>query len=345
MPISLSELSDLLQGTLIGEGSISIAGIAEIASAESGQITFIASKKYEAMLAESKASAVIISYEMDSLQIPAILVSDTQLAKAKTLQYFNPGEDVEPHIDEKAIIDENVAIGDGSYVGAGAVIKGDAVLGNKCKIMENVVIGSEVTLGDECVINPGVVLSYKVTIGNRVEIGSGTVIGGEGFGYLQDGNSIMKVPQVGSVVIEDDVSIGANCCIDRGTMGTTLIRKGAKLDNLVHISHNVEIGENTIIAALGGIAGSTTIGSGVLMGGQVGIIGHIQIGDGVKIAGKSGVMKSFSDGVAISGIPARIHKESLSKDANISRVPKLSERIKELEQEVDKLKNRFKENE
>jgi len=174
MPINLSELSDLLQGTLIGEGSVSIAGIAEIDSAEPGQITFIASKKYEALLAESKASAVIISYEMDSLQIPAILVSDTQLAKAKTLQYFNPGEDFEPHIDENAIIDENAVIGDGCYVGAGTVIQDGAVLGKRCNIMENVVIGSEVRLGDECVINPGVVLSNKVTIGNRVEIGSGT---------------------------------------------------------------------------------------------------------------------------------------------------------------------------
>ena len=345
MSINLSELRDRLQGTLIGKGSISIDGIAEIKSAVSGQITFIAGKKYEAQLAESKASAVIISYEMDSPSIPAILVSDIQLAKAKTLQYFNPSEDVEAHIDTKAIIDEDAVIGDGCYVGAGSVIKSGAVLGNKCNIMENVFIDSGVRLGDECVINPGVVLSYKVTIGNRVNIGSGTVIGGEGFGYLPDGNIIMKVPQVGNVVVEDDVSIGANCCVDRGTMGTTLIRKGAKLDNLIQIGHNVEIGENTIMAAFAGISGSTVVGSGVLMGGQVGIIGHVKIGDGVKIAAKSGIMKSFPKGVTISGIPARPHKENLSKDANIGRVPKLSKRIKELEQEVDNLKNRLNKNE
>jgi len=345
MSIRLSELCDLLQGELIGEGSISIDGIAEIDSAVSGQITFIANKKYEALLADSKASAVIISTEMNSPPIPAIRVSDSQLAKAKTLQFFHPIEDVEAHIDPNAIIDRDAVIGDGSYVGAGTIIKSGAVLGNKCLIMENALIDSDVILGDECVINPGVVISHKSTIGNRVQIGSGTVIGGEGFGYLPDGDKILKVPQVGSVVIEDDVSIGANCCVDRGTMGITLIRKGAKIDNLIQIAHNVEIGENSIIAALTGIAGSTVIGKGVLMGGQVGLLGHIKIGDGVKIAGRSAVMKSFPDGVTISGIPARPHQENLSKDANIGRIPKLSKKIKDLEQEVDKLKNRLNENE
>ena len=345
MSISLSDLCDLLNGELVGEGSLSIDGIAEIDSAVSGQITFIAGKKYESLLADSKASAVIVSSDMNSLTIPAIRVSDTQLAQAKTLKYFHPDAEVEAHIDPKAIIDENAVIGEGCYIGAGTVIRGGAILGNKCHIMENVFIDSTVTLGDECIINPGVVISNKSTIGNRVEIGSGTVIGGEGFGYLPDGNKIMKVPQVGNVIIEDDVCIGANCCVDRGTIGTTLIRKGVKLDNLIQIAHNVEIGEYTIIAGQSGIAGSTTVGSGVLMGGQSGILGNVKIGDGVKIAAKTAVYKSVPDGVTISGIPARPHKENLTKEANVGRVPKLAKKIKDLEQEVEKLKNRLNENE
>ena len=345
MSISLSELCDLLNGELVGEGSLSIDGIAEIDSAVSGQITFISSKKYESLLADSKASAVIVSSDMNSLTIPAIRVSDTQLAKAKTLKYFHPDEELEAHIDAKAIIDENAVIGEGCYIGAGTVIKGGAILGNKCHIMENVFIDSTVKLGDECIINPGVVISNKSTIGSRVEIGSGTVIGGEGFGYLPDGSKIMKVPQVGSVIIEDDVSIGMNCCVDRGTMGATLIRKGAKLDNLIQVAHNVEIGEYTIIAGQSGLAGSAVVGSGVLIGGQAGIAGHIKIGNGVKIAARAAVFKSFPDGATISGTPARSHQESLRKEANISRIPKLSKKIKDLEQEVEKLKYRLNENE
>ena len=338
MSVLLSDICELLEGELIGDGSVMIDGIAEVERAGSGEITFVANKRYADYLNDSKASAVIIANDMDTPNIPAIRVRDPQIAKAKTLSFFHPRKQYPPEIDKSAIIGEKSVIGEKNYIGAGSVIKDGAILGDKCSIMENVFIDGEVIIGDECIINPGAVIISKTTIGNRVEIGSCSVIGGEGFGYLPDKEGILKVPQVGSVVIEDDVSIGSNCCVDRGTMGETIIRKGAKLDNLIQIAHNVEVGENTIIAGQAGIAGSAKVGSGVLIGGQAALGGHITIGNGVKIGGRSGVTKSFPDGVVISGSPARIHKESLLKDAGISNIPKLAEKIKRLEKEVKELK-------
>ena len=340
MSVLLSDICELLEGELIGDGSVMIDGIAEVEKAGIGEITFVVNKRYADYLNDSKASAVIIAKDMDTPTIPAIRVKDTQIAKAKTLSFFHPRKQHPPEIDKSAIIGEKSVIGEKSYIGAGSVIKDGAVLGIKCSIMENVFIDGEVIIGDECVINPGAVIISKTTIGNRVEIGSCSVIGGEGFGYLPDKEGILKVPQVGSVLIEDDVSIGSNCCIDRGTMGETIIRKGAKLDNLIQIAHNVEVGENTIIAAQTGVSGSTKIGSGVLMGGQAGLAGHITVGNGVKIGGRAGVTKSFPDGVVISGFPARVHKESLLKDASISNIPKMADKIKILEKEVKELKKR-----
>ncbi len=345
MPVRLSELCGLLGGELVGDGSLKIAGIAEIESAAPGQITFLANSRYAEYLKSSKASAVIISDDMEAPAIPTIRVTDVQIAKAKALIFFHPHKEFPKKIASDAFIGETVIIGKESFVGSGTVIKDGAVLGDKCCIMENVFIDSEVTIGNEAVIYPGAVIISGTTIGNRVEIGPGSVIGSEGFGYLPDNGKILKVPQVGTILIESDVAIGANCCVDRGTMGATVIRKGAKLDNQIQVAHNVEIGEYTIIIAQVGISGSTKIGSGVLIGGQAGLVGHIIIGNGVKIAARAGVTKSFPDGVTISGTPARIHTKSLAKDANLSRIPKLVKRIKKLENEILNIKERFGKNE
>ena len=341
MSVRLSELCELLGGELVGEGSVEITGISEIESAEPGQITFLANNRYAEYLKSSEASAVIIAEDTETPVIPAIRVTDVHIAKAKTLAYFHPPKEYPKNVESTAIIGESAEVGRDSFVGAGSVIKDGAVVGKNSCIMENVFIDSDVSIGEECKINPGAVIISGTTIGDRVEIGSCTVIGSEGFGYLPDNGTILKVPQIGSVIIESDVSIGANCCVDRGTMGATLIRRGVKLDNQIQVAHNVEIGEFTIIAAQSGISGSTKIGSGVLIGGQAAITGHINIGNGVKIGGRAGVTKSFPDGVTISGRPARIHTEALANDANLSRIPKLVKRIKELENEVLNIKKRF----
>ena len=345
MSIRLTKLCELLGGELVGDGSVEIAGIAEIESAAPGQITFLANNRYAEYLKSSEASAVIIAEDTQNPAIPAIRVTDVQIAKAKILEYFYQPKEYPKNIESTAIIGESADIGKDSFVGAGCVIKNGAVLGKNCRVMENVFVDNDVSIGEECTINPGAVIISGTTIGDRVEIGSCTVIGSEGFGYLPDNGKILKVHQVGSVIIESDVSIGANCCVDRGTIGATIIRRGVKLDNQIQVAHNVEIGEFTIIAAQVGIAGSTKIGSGVLIGGQTAIVGHLKIGNGVKIGGRAGVTKSFPDGVTISGTPARIHTEALAKDANMSRIPKLVKRIEELENEILNIKARFSKNE
>jgi len=241
-------------------------------------------------------------------------------------------------IQEPSYIAKSATYGEQVYIGAFAYI-GEAVkLGNNTKIYPNAYIGDKVVIGDNCVIHPGVKIYNDCVIGNHVTIHAGTVIGSDGFGFapLPDG-SFKKVPQLGNVVIEDNVEIGANATIDRATIGSTLIKSGAKLDNLIQVGHNTEIGHSTVIAAQVGISGSTKIGNGVMIGGQAGIVGHIQLGDGSKVNAQSGVSKSLAPGKAVTGSPAYDYTAALRSQAVTRRLPELEKRIKELEEMIRQL--------
>jgi UDP-3-O-[3-hydroxymyristoyl] glucosamine N-acyltransferase len=258
----------------------------------------------------------------------ATLLSKYQAMKQQQLQ----------GIQQPSYIAPSASYGDNVFIGAFVYIGEQVSIGKNTKIYPGAFIGDNVVLGDDCMIHPGVKIYHDCRIGNRVTIHAGTIIGSDGFGFApQADGSFQKVPQIGNVVIEDEVEVGANATIDRATIGSTLIHKGAKLDNLIQIAHNVEVGYSTVIAAQAGISGSTKIGNGVMIGGQAGIVGHIQLGDGAKVNAQSGVSKSIEPGKAVTGSPAFDYTSALRSQAVQRRLPDLEKRVKELEQMLRQL--------
>lgn len=343
MQKKLSEIAEMLKGKLIGDGSIVITGASGIKEAKPGDITFLANLKYANLIGSTMASAVIISKDINiPLNIPAIIVENADLAFAKVIEIFalqpiRPNKGIHP----TSVIGKDIILGKDISIGAFAVIEEGTSIGDRTIIYPNSYIGHYVKIGSDCLIYPRVVLRERVEIGNKVTIHSGAVIGSDGFGYAMLGGEYHKIPQTGTVLIEDDVSIGANVTIDRARFDKTIIKKGTKIDNLVHIAHNVEIGENSVIAAQCGIAGSTKLGKNAMLGGQVGIIGHINIGDNVMIAAQSGVPKDIPSGAVFSGSPAKPHSQTLREWAILKKLPELANTIKELKEQIGELKERI----
>lgn len=342
MPVyTLAEIAEKIGGKVSGDSRIEIGGIAQIDEAKNGELTFLANPKYKAELDKTKASAAIIDQKVDvTPAIPYILVMDAYYGFLQAFTLFNPQEKllrsgVHPTavVHESAQIGENVAISGNVYIGAKAVI------GNRTRIFPNCVVLDKTEIGDDCVLYPSVTIRENCCIGNKVIIHNGAVIGSDGFGFAPHEGKYHKIPQVGKVIIEDDVEIGANTTIDRGTLGETIIKKGVKLDNLVHIAHNCVIGENTVVAAQTGISGSTTIGKNVVIAGQVGLVGHITIGDGVQIGAQSGVSKSIPEGEIYFGYPARPIMKTKRIESIINNLPDLMKRIKGLEKTIAELQN------
>jgi UDP-3-O-[3-hydroxymyristoyl] glucosamine N-acyltransferase len=308
-----------------------ITHIATIQDAHKGAISFIANSSYEKFLPTTKATAVIVSENLilpeasEGGSFPILIrVKDPYASFAKALEMFNPRKTLQDH-----------------SVHPSAVISSTAHIDPSATIMAHTLIGEDVTVGADCVIHPNVTIYDGTLIGDRVVIGAGTVIGYDGFGYapMADG-SYSKVPQIGNVIIEDDVEIGANCTIDRATISHTIIRRGVKLDNLIHIAHNVEIGENTVIAAQTGISGSTKIGKHNMIAGQVGMIGHIETADNVVIIAQSGVSKSITKSGTYFGSPAKEHRMALKMEGALRTLPELIERVRSIEQKIEKNGNK-----
>lgn len=340
--MKLIELASLLNGEIIGPpqaGGIEIAGVSGIDEAGKGDITFLSSKKYLRNLATCRASCVIVKDPISDLGMAQLRVSNPYLAFAKLLEYFyvkpfKPiGISKEAIVSTVAKIGKNVSVFPFSYISDGVSVGDDAV------IYPYVFIGVNTVLGEGCIIYPHVTIREGVKIGDRVIIHSGSVIGSDGFGYIPDGGRYHKIPQVGGVIIEDDVEIGSNVSIDRATTGNTTIGKGTKIDNLCQIAHNVRIGSNSIIVAQVGIAGSTEIGDSVTLAGQVGIVDHVKIDSGTIIGAQSGVMASLTKG-AYAGTPALPHKDWLKAQAVIAKLPELHRKIKELEEKIKELERR-----
>lgn len=346
--MTVNEIAEHIDADVIGDGSIEIHGTAKIEDASPGQITFVSHPKYLRFLASTKASAVIISKSVEASKLPPIdkgpvllRVDDPYVGFLFVLERFNPQPDIlPPGIHPTAIIPESVTVGRDVRIGA------HVVLGERCRIDEQTVIahgtvvGDDVHIGSNTILYPNVTIREGCRIGSRVIIHSGTVVGSDGFGFApQKDGSYRKIPQVGIVVIEDDVEVGSNCSIDRATMGETRICRGVKLDNLIQIAHNVIIGENTVIAAQTGISGSTKVGKHCVLAGQVGLVGHIEIADNTIIAAQSGVPKSITKSGTYFGYPAKEHSRALRIEAVIRRLPELMNDIEELKRELTRLKN------
>ncbi len=328
---SLGEIATHICGDLEGDPGIKVAGVAGIDTATEHDITYLADRRYRSLLSTTQAACVVIARDVEDVQRPVIRVDDPQLAFVKILELFAPQDRRQPGVHSLACIESDVRLKPGVtisafvYVGSGTRIGRNTYLGPHVSIGENVVIGKESRL------EAGVVIGEGIRIGDRVRIHSGAVVGSDGFGYLQRDNRHLKIPQLGTVVVEDDVEIGANSAIDRATTGETRIGRGTKIDNLVHIGHNVCIGENSLIVAQVGIGGSTSIGSNVVLAGQAGLVDHLVIGDGCIVGAQAGVTKSFPPGTTISGYPARPHHKAQRAYAALQKLPELLRRVERLE--------------
>jgi len=346
MKFTASQIAQIINGSISGDNEASVDSFGKIEEASSGQLSFLANPKYEPFLYSTNASIVIINNDLE-LKSPVaatlIRVNDAYTAFATLLDAYQQLKASQLNgIEEPSYIHSSVIMGNNTFVGAFAYLSENVKIGHHSKIFPGVYLGKNVQIGENTTIHPGVKIYHECVIGNHVNIHAGTVIGSDGFGFapLADG-SLKKVPQIGNVVIEDFVEIGANTTIDRATIGSTIIKSGVKLDNLLQIAHNVEIGNNTVIAAQTGISGSTKIGKNVMIGGQAGIVGHIQIADRTKINAQSGVSKSIkTPDTAVSGSPAFDYTASLRSQAYIRNLPQTEKRIKELEEELLKLKQK-----
>jgi len=327
------EIAELVEGQLVGDGGVEIRAVAPIDRAQEGDISFIAGPSYAKHLATTGASVLLVPKGDWQTSKTLIVVDNPYFAFRQVLEaFYPPHSPLEEGIHPTAIVGPNTQLGAGTAVGAYVVIGRDCHIGAKVQIYPGVFIGDEVEIGEGTLIYPHVTIRERVRIGRNVIIHGGAVIGSDGFGYAQKGDRYYKIPQVGTVVIEDEVEIGANCTIDRATLGETRIRRGAKLDNLIQVAHNVEIGENTVIAAQTGISGSTKIGRNVVVGGQVGFVGHITIGDYSAFGAQAGVTKSIPPHTMVSGYPARPHHQQLRIEAAVQKLPDLIKRIKKIEE-------------
>ncbi|HWP81509.1 MAG TPA: UDP-3-O-(3-hydroxymyristoyl)glucosamine N-acyltransferase [Bacteroidota bacterium] len=347
--MTVEEIATWLQGELVGDGKAQISRVAKIEEATPGDLTFLANPKYEKFVSTTKATAILVSKQFaiekanHHKDLTFIKVDDPYVAFLHVVKRLSPPVDPFPTgihstaiVHPTAVIDKNVSLGAHVVIGEGATI------GANTRISHHCVIGDRVTVGRDCSFYPRVTVYHGSKIGDRVILHSGVVIGSDGFGFApkKDG-TYEKIPQVGIVRIEDDVEIGANCTIDRATLGETVLKKGVKLDNLVQVAHNVTIGENTVIAAQTGIAGSTKIGRNVMIGGQVGIAGHIEIADRAVLLAQAGISKTIRESGIYMGYPAKEQKKAQRMEAALRLLPDLMVDVRKLQEKVEELLKRF----
>ena len=343
MQFTAQQIALIVSGTIEGNPDTTVSSFGKIEEATAGQLSFLANPKYNDYLYTTKASLIIVSESLQlqkNITATLIRVKDAYTAFATLLTtYQNLKAQQKKGIESPSQIASTATLGTDVYIGAFAYVGEKVTIGNNTEIFPGVYIAENVRIGNNTTIHAGVKIYEDCVIGNDVIIHAGTVIGSDGFGFApQPDGSYQKVPQIGNVIIEDQVEIGANTTIDRATMGSTIIKKGVKLDNLIQIAHNVEIGSQTVIAAQTGISGSTKLGQKIMIGGQAGIAGHLTIADGVKIAGGAGVTKNLEgEGKSYAGFPAEDAKQSLKTQVYTRQLPELEKRVKELEKLVSEL--------
>ncbi|MCF6364994.1 MAG: UDP-3-O-(3-hydroxymyristoyl)glucosamine N-acyltransferase [Bacteroidales bacterium] len=333
MEFSAEQIANLLKGKVVGQPGIKVNNISKIEEGKKGSLAFLANPKYTPYIYTTKASIVLVNKDFNpekEVKTTMIFVDNAYEAFASLLEVYQNYKTNKSGISKSAEIEKSAEIGKDVYLGANIYIGKNSIIGNNTKIYPNSYIGDNVIIGSNTIIFAGTNIYSESVIGNNCTFHSGTVIGSDGFGFApQTETEFKKVPQIGNVIIEDNVEIGANTTIDRATIGSTIIRKGVKLDNLVQIAHNVEIGKNTVIASQTGVSGSTKIGKNCMIGGQVGFAGHLVIGNNVKIGAQSGVHKNIKDGAIMQGTPVLAYRNWYKAAAIIKQLP-------ELKQQVDK---------
>ncbi len=340
--VRLQELAELVQGEVMGDGDIVISNVAGLDTAKKGDISFLAKSAKKALLDKTDASAVIVPLDIDEAPQPAIKVKNPYLASAIIHNYLLEEEFVAKGVHEQAYVGSDCTMGEKITIEACAVIGNSVTLGERVRIRAGVVIGDNVTIGDDCDIHPNVVIEEGSILGNRIILHAGTVIGSDGYGYAPDEKGChIKRPQVGIVQIDDDVEIGANCCVDRAAFGVTWIKAGTKIDNLVQVAHNVVLGENCLLVGQSAVAGSTTLGRNVVLGGKAAVVGHITVNDGVMIAGQSGVNKNFPAGSVVGGTPAIPMKQYAKSAAVFGKIPDLRNDVRRLKKELEEIKKQL----
>lgn len=341
MKFTAQQIAEILDGKVIGNPDVEVATLSKIEDGETGSLTFLSNTKYTNFLYTTKASIAIVNKGFlpeKEISLTLIEVDDAGIAFSKLLSYYNQVKLHKVGIEQPSFISETVKMGKDVYIGAFAYIGTNVVLGDNVKIYPNSYVGDNSIIGDNSTVFAGVKIYSETIIGENCNINSGTVIGADGFGFIPDENgAYQKTPQIGNVIIKDNVEIGANTSVDRATLGSTIIGKGVKLDNLIQIAHNVEIGDNTVIAAQSGVAGSTKMGKNCMVGGQVAIIGHITVGDNVKIQAKSGVGRSLKSNVTVQGSRAFNYSDFNRSYIHFKNLPKLNSRVNDLEKKISSL--------
>lgn len=338
-----SRLARECGGRLAGP-DVELTGMAGLREAAPGQLSFLANSKYAGLLSQTRASCVI-AHPSSAIEGLSLIVSDNpylSFAKAVTFFYNAVRPKAQPGIHPAAVIGGTARIDPSASVGAYAVIEAGARIGAGTVIMPLCYVGRGAEIGDDCLIYPQAAIREDCRVGNRVILHCGAVVGSDGFGYAKDGDKYYKIPQVGNVILEDDVEIGANTAIDRGALGPTVIGRGTKLDNLVQIAHNVKLGQDTAIAAQSGIAGSAEVGDRVVMAGQVGLVGHIRIGNDVTLGAQAGVTKSVPDKTVVSGYPAIPHGQAKRREASVAMLPEYIKKISQMERRIAELEEKLK---
>ena len=335
MEFTASQIAGILEGEVEGNPDVAVHKLSKIEEGETGSLTFLANPKYTHYAYSTEASVIIVNRDFkpdQALKSTLIKVDDAYKSFSRLLSYYNEVKNTRTGIENPVYISETARYGEGLYLGAFSYLGSNVTLGNHVKIYPNVFIGDNVTIGDNTVVFAGAKIYSESQIGNNCVIHSGVILGADGFGFTPDENGeFSKVPQTGNVVLEDHVDVGAGTTIDRATLGSTILRRGVKLDNQIQIAHNVEIGEHTVIAAQTGIAGSTKIGKSCMIGGQVGIVGHIIIGDRVKIQAQSGIGRNVKDDEVLQGSPALNYGDYNKSYVHFKNLSRIVQRIEDLE--------------
>ena len=343
MEFSAKQIADFIQGRVEGNKNVTVSTFAKIEDGKPGAISFLSNPKYTHYLYETKSSIVIVNDDMvleKEVSPTLIRVKNAYEAVARLLQLYDSMKPRKKGIDPLAFISPSAVIGKDCYIGAFAYIGEGVEIGDECQIYPHAVIEDHAKLGEKCIIYPNVSIYHECRLGNRVTIHSGSVIGADGFGFAPSTDGYDKIPQIGIVVIEDDVEIGANTCVDRSTMGQTVVHKGVKLDNLVQVAHNVEVGENTVMSAQVGIAGSTKVGTWCMVGGQAGFAGHITVGDKTFVGAQCGVNSSLKGNQSVIGSPAMEPRGFFRSSVIFQKLPEMYKQLNALQKEIEELKNK-----